>query len=247
MPDLQQGDVFAGHRIVGVAGRGGMGVVYRAVQLDLDRAVALKLIAAHLAEDVGFRERFVPSPALAASIDHPNVIPIYYTGEHEGALYIAMRYVDGLGPARRSSAPPAASTPARAVHIVAQVASALDAAHARGIVHRDVKPANVLLGDADHAYLTDFGLTKRIASSAGATRTEGGWVGHARLRRARADPRRARRRARRRLRARLRALPRRLGPARRTSATRDEATLWAHLQRPAARAGRPTRPPSCSR
>ena len=93
MPDLQQGDVFAGHRIVGVAGRGGMGVVYRAVQLDLDRAVALKLIAAHLAEDVGFSERFVRESRLAASIDHPNVIPIYYTGEHEGALYIAMRSV----------------------------------------------------------------------------------------------------------------------------------------------------------
>jgi hypothetical protein len=175
VPDLQPGDVFAGHRITGVAGRGGMGVVYRAVQLDLDRAVALKLIAPDLAEDPSFRERFVRESRLAAAIDHPNVIPIYYTGEHEGALYIAMRYVQGSD----------LRTLVRAVHrldaeraaaIVAQVGSALDAAHGRGVVHRDVKPANVLLGAGDHAYLTDFGLTKRISSHSGPTRT-GGWVG----------------------------------------------------------------------
>ena len=152
-----------------------MGVVYRAVQLDLDRPVALKLIAPQLAEDPSFRERFVRESRLAAAIDHPNVIPIYYTGEHEGALYIAMRYVEGSD-LRTLVRAAGRLDPARAAHIVAQVASALDAAHERGIVHRDVKPANVLLGTTDHAYLTDFGLTKRISSHSGSTHG-GGWVG----------------------------------------------------------------------
>jgi serine/threonine protein kinase len=175
VPDLGPGDAFAGHRITGVAGRGGMGVVYRAVQLDLDRPVALKLIAPHLAEDPSFRERFVRESRLAAAIDHPNVIPIYYTGEHEGALYIAMRYVEGsdLRTLVRAAGP---LDPERAARLVAQVADALDAAHERGIVHRDVKPANVLLGSSDHVYLTDFGLTKRVTSQSGQTRA-GGWVG----------------------------------------------------------------------
>jgi YVTN family beta-propeller protein len=175
VPDLSPGDVFAGHRITGVAGRGGMGVVYRAVQLDLDRAVALKLIAPQLAEDPSFRERFVRESRLAASIDHPNVIPIYYTGEYEGALYIAMRYVEGSD-LRTLVRAAGHLDPERAAHVVAQVGSALDAAHERGIVHRDVKPANVLLGASDHAYLTDFGLTKRISSASGQTHA-GGWVG----------------------------------------------------------------------
>jgi YVTN family beta-propeller protein len=175
VPDLNPGDVFAGHRITGVAGRGGMGVVYRAVQLDLDRAVALKLIAPQLAEDPSFRERFVRESRLAASIDHPNVIPIYYTGEYEGALYIAMRYVEGSD-LRTLVRAAGRLEPERAANIVAQVGRALDAAHERGIVHRDVKPANVLLGASDHAYLTDFGLTKRLSSASGQTRP-GGWVG----------------------------------------------------------------------
>jgi YVTN family beta-propeller protein len=173
--ELKPGDDFAGHRITGVAGRGGMGVVYRAVQLALDRPVALKLIAPELAEDPSFRERFVRESRLAAAIDHPNVIPIYYTGEHDGALYIAMRYVEGSD-VRTLARAAGGLDPGRAARIAAQVASALDAAHERGIVHRDVKPANVLLGAGDHAYLTDFGLTKRIASHSGSTRT-GGWVG----------------------------------------------------------------------
>ncbi|HEX5899020.1 MAG TPA: serine/threonine-protein kinase [Solirubrobacteraceae bacterium] len=176
MPTLHEGDEFAGHRILGIAGRGGMGVVYRALQLDLDRPVALKLIAPQLAEDPDFRDRFVRESRAAASIDHPNVIPIYYTGESEdGALYIAMRYVEGSD-LRTLVRAQQRLDPARAAQIVAQVASALDAAHARGIVHRDVKPANVLLGANDHAYLTDFGLTKRVTSHTGSTR-DGGWVG----------------------------------------------------------------------
>jgi DNA-binding beta-propeller fold protein YncE len=176
VPALQEGDEFAGHRILGIAGRGGMGVVYRALQLDLDRPVALKLIAPQLAEDPEFRERFVRESRAAASIDHPNVIPIYYTGQSdEGALYIAMRYVEGSD-LRTLVRAEQRLDPSRAAYIVSQVARALDAAHARGIVHRDVKPANVLLGANDHAYLTDFGLTKRVTSHTGSTR-DGGWVG----------------------------------------------------------------------
>jgi protein kinase-like protein len=175
VPTLHEGDEFAGHRIVGIAGRGGMGVVYRAIQLDLDRPVALKLIAPQLAEDPGFRDRFVRESRAAASIDHPNVIPIYYTGEDDGALYIAMRYVDGSDLRTLVRAEQHLDA-GRAANIVAQVATALDAAHARGIVHRDVKPANVLLGAGEHAYLTDFGLTKNLTSHTASTR-EGGWVG----------------------------------------------------------------------
>jgi YVTN family beta-propeller protein len=175
VPELREGDEFAGHRILGVAGRGGMGVVYRAQQLDLDRPVALKLIAPHLAEDPAFRERFMRESRAAASIDHPNVIPIYYTGEHDGALYIAMRYVEGSD-MRTLVRAEGHLEPQRAARLVGQVAGALDAAHARGVVHRDVKPANVLLGAGDHAYLTDFGLTKHVTSHTGSTR-EGGWVG----------------------------------------------------------------------
>ncbi len=176
VPALHEGDEFAGHRILGIAGRGGMGVVYRALQLDLDRPVALKLIAPQLAEDPDFRERFVRESRAAASIDHPNVVPIYYTGESDdGALYIAMRYVEGSD-LRTLVRAEQRLDPARAAYIVSQVARALDAAHARGIVHRDVKPANVLLGANDHAYLTDFGLTKRVTSHTGSTR-DGGWVG----------------------------------------------------------------------
>src|SRR6185312_2768695 len=220
-----------------------MGVVYRAVQLDLDRSVALKLIATQLAEDGSFRERFVRESRLAASIDHPNVIPIYYTGEHEGELYIAMRYVEG-NDLRTLVRAAGRLDPGRAVAIVAQVGNALDAAHERGIVHRDVKPANVLLGAGDHAYLTDFGLTKRISSQSGNTRA-GGWVGTLgfvapeQIRGERVDAR-----------ADIYALGCVLfhalaggAPYQRDS---DEATLWAHLHDdpPALRASAPDAPPA---
>ena len=124
VPTLHEGDEFAGHRILGIAGRGGMGVVYRALQLDLDRPVALKLIAPQLAEDPDFRERFVRESRAAASIDHPNVIPIYYTGESDdGALYIAMRYVEGSD-LRTLVRAEQRLDPARAAYIVSQVAPA---------------------------------------------------------------------------------------------------------------------------
>src|SRR3954465_7439253 len=173
--DLGPGDVFAGHRIEGVAGRGGMGIVYRAIQIDLERPVALKVIAPHLAQDDAFRRRFVAESRTAAAIDHPHVLPIYYAGESDGTLYIAMRFVDGSD-LRHVNRGGGSGEPGRAARLVDQVGSALDAAHARGLIHRDIKPANVLLGAGDHAYLTDFGLTQRLGSSTALSRS-GQWVG----------------------------------------------------------------------
>ena len=155
------GATFAGYRIESVVGRGGMGVVYRATDVRLERPVALKLVAPELAEDELFRRRFLREPKLAAALDHPNVVPIYEAGEHDGQLYLAMRFVEGsdLRTLLRSEG----ELPhQRALAILAQVASALDAAHRRGLVHRDVKPANVLVDEDGHAYLTDFGVTKQL-------------------------------------------------------------------------------------
>ncbi len=179
IPELTTGTVFAGYQIDGVAGEGGMGVVYRATEIALQRPVALKLIAEDFAGDRKFRERFQRESMLAASIDHPNVIPVYEAGEVDGELYIAMRFVDGtdlLHAVTREGA----LAPARAVRIVSQVAAALDAAHRRGLVHRDVKPGNVLLtgeGDEEHAYLTDFGLVKTLTGDIPGTTTAGHFVG----------------------------------------------------------------------
>ena len=177
MPEFRPGDVFVDYRIEGLAGRGGMGVVYRATQLRLERTVALKVIAPALADDEEFRKRFVAESKAAASVEHPNVIPVYYAGEREGVLFIVMRYVDGPD-LRALVRAEQHLEPERAAHVVAQLGGALDAAHRHGLVHRDVKPANVLLGEDDHAYLTDFGLTKHTATSAGGGLSRaGGWVG----------------------------------------------------------------------
>jgi serine/threonine protein kinase len=178
MPDLSEDSVFGDYRLHDVAGRGGMGLVYRATQMGLERQVALKLIVPELADDVAFRERFKRESLLAASIDHPNVIPVYAAGEAEGRLFICMRWVEGTD-LRSLIAREGRLDPERALAIVEQVAAALDAAHRRGLVHRDVKPANVLISEdgEEHAYLTDFGLTKRTAAnSAGLTKT-GQFVG----------------------------------------------------------------------
>ncbi|MEA2124492.1 MAG: hypothetical protein QOI80_1274 [Solirubrobacteraceae bacterium] len=174
MTDLPPGTEFAGCRIVGIAGRGGMGVVYSAVEERLDRPVALKLIAPMHAADEEFRRRFERESRLAASIDHPNVVPIYAAGEEDDRPYLVMRLVRGtdlqalLGDRGRLD-------PETATKIVAQVAAALDAAHAAGLVHRDVKPANVLL-DGDHVYLTDIGLTRLAGAETQLTET-GRWMG----------------------------------------------------------------------
>ena len=179
MAQLSTGTTLGGYRIDEQAGRGGMGVVYIAEQLALGRRVALKVISPELAEDPDFRARFKHESRIAASIDHPNVIPVYEAGEVDGLLFLSMRFVDGtdLRGLIRSHGP---LPPGRATRILSQVAGALDAAHARGLVHRDVKPANVLIaaGEEDHAYLTDFGLTKHLASATGLTNT-GQWVGTA--------------------------------------------------------------------
>jgi DNA-binding NarL/FixJ family response regulator len=171
--ELAIGSTFAGHRIEAVAGRGGMGVVYRATDLILDRPVALKLIVPSLASDPVFRARFERECRLAAGLDHPHIVPIFRAGAERGALYVTMRYVEGtdlrslLAEEHRLDAP-------RAVEILAQVADALAEAHRHGLVHRDVKPANVLLTHRDgseHAFLTDFGITKERTAGDSLTKT----------------------------------------------------------------------------
>jgi serine/threonine-protein kinase len=162
VPDVLEGAHIAGCRIESVAGRGGMGIVYRATQLSLARPVALKLIAPEHAADEGFRERFERESRMAAAIDHPNVIPVYGAGEEDGRLYLVMRWVAGTD-LHRLLREDGRLEPLRAARIVDQVAGALDAAHAAGLVHRDVKPANVLLS-GEHAYLADFGLTRLIGT-----------------------------------------------------------------------------------
>jgi WD40 repeat protein/tRNA A-37 threonylcarbamoyl transferase component Bud32 len=165
--DPRVGTELAGYRIESLLGRGGMSVVYLAEDLRLKRRVALKLLTAGLAEDEAFRDRFLRESELAASIDHPNIVPIYEAGSTGDFLFIAMRYVEGRDLNRRLRQ--GRLDPADAISILAQVASALDAAHARGLVHCDVKPSNVLLDagarpdGSDHVYLADFGITKHVA------------------------------------------------------------------------------------
>src|SRR5437763_900722 len=172
---LGAGAEFAGYRVERLLSRGGMSVVYLAEDLKLGRRVTLKILAPDLASDPSFRARFMNESRIAAGLDHPNIVPIYAAGEGEGHLFIAMRYVRGtdLDVLIREEGP---LSHRRTAAIVRQVASALDAAHREGLVHRDVKPANILVTpgggpDADHAYLTDFGITKRPAQGAITTRT----------------------------------------------------------------------------
>ena len=158
------GAEFAGHRIEAVLGEGGMGVVFRARNLALDRERALKVLAPALSADERFRERFRRESRLAAAIEHPHVIPVHEAGEQDGQLYLSMRLVEGRD-LRELVAIGGPLDPGEAAGIVAAVAAGLDAAHAAGLIHRDVKPANVLVGggaDAGRVYLTDFGISRTM-------------------------------------------------------------------------------------
>src|SRR6201991_2031858 len=178
MDDLAAGANFAGHTILAVAGRGAMGVVYRARNDSLGHEVALKVIAPEFAEDREFRIRFQREFEHEVSIRHPNVVRVYGAGAKDGRLYVTMQYIEGSDLAtllkRGRLAPPVAA------RLIAQVADALDAAHARGIVHRDVKPANVLIegeGEAMHCILTDFGLMKNVNASSAPLTKAGSFLG----------------------------------------------------------------------
>jgi serine/threonine protein kinase/DNA-binding beta-propeller fold protein YncE len=168
--EFPPGQRLAGYRLEEIIGRGGMAVVYRAYDERLGRSVALKVLSPRYAQDEAFRQRFMRESRIAASVDHPNIIPVFEAGETGGVLFIAMRFVEGrdvLTIIEQQGPLPAA----RVCHIVTQAAAALDAAHRRGLVHRDVKPANMLRDDAggeshpDHVYLSDFGLSKRSLSA----------------------------------------------------------------------------------
>ncbi len=161
------GTMIGGYEIEAVVGRGGMGLVYRARQPRLGRRVALKVISADLVDEPSFQRRFEHESQAAAAIDHPNIVPIYEAGEDQGRLFIAMRYVEGMD-LQKLLQVHGALAPARALAILDQVARALNAAHRRGLVHRDVKPANILVSEDagyDIAYLTDFGLARNPTAS----------------------------------------------------------------------------------
>jgi serine/threonine protein kinase len=170
------GDEFAGYRVRAVLGRGGMSVVYQAENLRLSSVIALKVLAPELASDDVFRARFLEESRIAASLNHPNVIPIYDMGSQDDLLYIAMRYVSGTD-MRQMIKKRGRILPASALFLVGQAARALDAAHRKGLVHRDVKPGNLLIergsddADPDHVYLADFGITKHAMSRSGLTST----------------------------------------------------------------------------
>ena len=173
MTEIGAGTVLAGYRLERLLGRGGMGTVWLATQEALDRKVALKLLAPEISADPKFRARFLSESRLAASIDHPNIVPVFEAGEADGELFLAMRYVEGTDLDSLISNE-GALAPGRIVGLLAGIADALDAAHARGLVHRDVKPSNILVAPGqrgEHAYLSDFGLTKRLGSSDALTRT----------------------------------------------------------------------------
>ncbi len=158
MDSLDNPTVVAGYRIDGTLGEGGMGTVYRATQLSLERVVALKVLTADLSADPAFRERFRREGLLQAALDHPHIVTVYEAGETDNRLFLAMRMVEG--PTLKDLILRRQLDDRRALRLLTQVAEALDAAHAKGLIHRDVKPQNVLVGAGDHAYLADFGLTK---------------------------------------------------------------------------------------
>ena len=174
--DLGEGQTFGAYHIVGIAGSGGMGVVYRAEQRSLGRTVALKVIRPETAESGDYRSRFLREARHAASVNHPHIVSVFDVGEYDGRLYLTMQWIDGVE-LRALIDLQQRLAPDRVVRIGSQMASALQAVHDAGLVHRDVKPANVLvrdLGGQDHSYLTDFGIAKMPDAQDQLTRT--GWV-----------------------------------------------------------------------
>ena len=186
MTPEQPGTEIAGYRIESLIGRGGMAVVYRAEDMRLGRKVALKLLTPQLVDSEQFRQRFMRESRLAASLDHPNIVPIYEAGEADGRLFIAMRFVLG-GDLKGLLADEGGQLPVdRTLGLFSQIGDALDSAHRAGLVHRDVKPGNVLVaagreqvrhGHGDHVYLTDFGLTKRTSELSGGLTGTGHFLG----------------------------------------------------------------------
>jgi serine/threonine-protein kinase len=165
---LSPGSIFAGYEIESVVGVGGIGTLYRARQVRLDRPVALKLVAPEMASDPVIRERLRREARTIAALDHPNVVPLYEAGEADGTVFIVTRWVEGteLGTLIQTEG---GLDPARAARTAAQIAAALAVAHEKGLVHRDIKPSNVIMTSEDHVYLTDFGLVKRAGTAAGLT------------------------------------------------------------------------------
>jgi serine/threonine protein kinase len=165
---LSPGSTFAGYEVDSVVGAGGIGILYRARQVRLDRPVALKLVEPDLARDPVIRERLRREARTVAALEHPNVAPLYEAGEEDGTVFIVTRWVEGsdLGTVILDESP---LEPARTAGIAAQIAAALEVAHEKGLVHRDVKPSNVILTHEDHVYLTDLGLAKRAGTAPGLT------------------------------------------------------------------------------
>ena len=180
-PYIPVGAEIGAYRIEAFVDRGGMASIYEATDLRLNRTVALKVLGHEVSDSTDFRERFMRESRFAASLDHPNIVPIYEAGEDDGLLYIAMRYVRGSNLAGLLQTN-GALDPTHALDILAPVADALDTAHSAGLVHRDVKPANILLTSPlgherhEHVYLTDFGLTKRTSALTKLTAT-GNFIG----------------------------------------------------------------------
>jgi serine/threonine protein kinase len=168
---LSRGSVFAGYEIESVVGVGGVGILYRARQLRLDRPVALKLVGAASARDPVVRERLRREVRTVAALDHPSIVPLYEAGESDGTIYVVTRWVEGteLGTLIHRDGPLQVE---RAAHAAAQIAAALEEAHEKGFVHRDIKPSNLILTPEDHVYITDFGLAKRAGTAPGLTATD---------------------------------------------------------------------------
>ena len=249
IPAGLSGKRIAGYELEQEIGHGGMAVVYRARDLALGRVVAVKLLAPELARNEVFRLRFASESRAAAAIDHPHIVPVFAAGESEGVLYIAMRYVEGRD-LRTLLDRRGTLSVTQAVRITSQIASALDAAHTHGLVHRDVKPGNVLVAEGtdsehpEHVYLTDFGLTKKSSSLTGFTRSASSSAPSTTSRPSRSPANRSTAAA---TSTAWAAWSSSCSPARRpTSREEDLALLWAHMHDPppAVTEARPGLPPA---